>query len=636
MSDAVDVGGVESSFRLNITQFLRSLDQAEREYRDTAKAASGTAAANRDAGKSFEQAGASAAIAGSRLGRFAQNFTSTNALIAGAAGFLGGTLASMALQVGNSVRQAVSEIARLPEQTLTVVNALNETSASLGVSAQDLARWGYVIEATGGTAESLRSALRVLSNAASENSDEFRRLGIDVHDGNGKLKDTSELLREVLAGLQDLDSPTQRLATGSQLLGRGFLEMGTIASMTMDQVDALIRQFDELGGTPSQRLLALATQLDDIRDRNKALTTGLKNDWTETTAPALIGWRGMLNDILELYRSISHQRPPPAPLSGAPGNGRLPGLPPLPAPGTIPTGQVPSISVVGPGQPVPVPDVVLPGSYAWYAMERAQKEAEAARDAEFARRFEADRASRGAASVGPGSFGFREETPTLESPAGPSAAEIEKGLKDLDEKMRTPWENAIASVRQFEDVATAVVSTVSDAAAGLGSVFGVTITEGIRAGGRAFASFARQFLAKIASMIAQAVIFAAVMSFAGFGSFGSLFRGSLGFPAGAGAAAGALGDFPAEVGGTMAADNPLVDQRIRGEGSRIIDLLLQGVGSRLDSRVASAVPSSPAGPASLRPTVKIYEASERTYAEVWDRHYEPRMRERARRATVAT
>lgn len=211
------------------------------------------------------------------------------------------------------------------------------------------------------------------------------------------------------------------------------------------------------------------------------------------------------------------------------------------------------------------------------------------------------------------------------------------------ERLKSPWDKATESAITFGEFSQSVMSSVQGIASGLAETFASTLVGGITSARQSMGQLFSQFMKQIAAMIARAVVLSAIMSVFGFGSFG----GNLGKFFGKGAAPGASGSLTGASGGGLLKpgggffghDDPANDQLARGEGSRIVDLLLSGMSSRAgqmggvgDALSSSGVSSSGVG--SFAPVVEVHEATEMTWVRVTDRHIEPRIRERLDRQTV--
>lgn len=211
-----------------------------------------------------------------------------------------------------------------------------------------------------------------------------------------------------------------------------------------------------------------------------------------------------------------------------------------------------------------------------------------------------------------------ELEPALPMFSEESQREIEEVANEQTEVLQTPFEEATGSAIRFGQVAFETISAVTTLAGGLADTITGAIVGSIQNAGKSFGQFFKQFMIQIATMIARALILAAILSFLpGGGGFGLQ-----------------LGKF---FGKGKPFDEPSNDQILRGEGGRMADLLLQGMGSRMDRTGGGAetrVASSEVERSSFAPVVEVHEATEMTWVRVTDRHIEPRIRERLDRQTV--
>jgi len=181
------------------------------------------------------------------------------------------------------------------------------------------------------------------------------------------------------------------------------------------------------------------------------------------------------------------------------------------------------------------------------------------------------------------------------------------------------FQQATDAALQFGSAATETFSQVDTLATGLADTFATGLVEGFEGAGKSFAELFKGIMKGLIAMIARALILSAIFSAFGLGGgkgFGGLFKGFFG-----------------------SADEPQNDALVRGEGSRVADLILGGINQRLgstatDSQLAGSEVSSSG--MSMQPVIQVHEATPMTWVEVWDRHLEKRSRERSDRQTVRT
>lgn len=107
-----------------------------------------------------------------------------------------------------------------------VGQALGDQARQWRMSAAQMREWQYVAEASGLQVEEMNSALDSLSRSARAATEgdydlayTFRRIGVDVRDGNRELKSTGVLMDEVGQRLAQIERPRLRARIANQLLG---------------------------------------------------------------------------------------------------------------------------------------------------------------------------------------------------------------------------------------------------------------------------------------------------------------------------------------------------------------------------------------------------------------------------------
>ncbi|MGE4191785.1 MAG: hypothetical protein AB7E51_00200 [Pseudodesulfovibrio sp.] len=221
------------------------------------------------------------------MGKFARGVASTTTRVLG--------LASAAQAVGVMLHAALYKIASDSAKLLDLADAT-------GVSVDILEELGFMATVTGSDADKLAASIQNLNKNMAETLlgggagiEAFRRLGINVHDSNRKLRDTVDVLFEVGDRLKDL-SPAQR----SMFLSRLGIDQSLVRMLTED-VSGLRDTYRDMyaaSGVDAQRA---AEQSRAYVEETKTLkaTLGLLS---KSVAMAVIGRMG--EDLAGLRRSI--------------------------------------------------------------------------------------------------------------------------------------------------------------------------------------------------------------------------------------------------------------------------------------------------------------------------------------------
>lgn len=178
----------------------------------------------------------------------------------------------------------LSGIRSFTGELIDTASQLNDTSAQLGISAQDLQRWQFVAKQSGAEAGDLAAGFKFLQKNAVDaaaggkgTSAAFKELGVDVKGANGGVKDTSTLMREVGLSLANVPDPAKRTALALDILGKGGTKLTPIFSEGGEALDSLLKKFDELGGGLSDDAIKLLDEAGDKTDQFNLSILSLKS-----------------------------------------------------------------------------------------------------------------------------------------------------------------------------------------------------------------------------------------------------------------------------------------------------------------------------------------------------------------------
>jgi hypothetical protein len=197
------------------------------------------------------------------------------------AGLVGGLLSAQAAFDGfmNSVNNA---------------DRLDELSARLGISTEQLSEWGYAAKLSGSDLESLTGSIqkfsKTVATAADANSRQaelFASLGISVKDAAGNLRDVEDLLPEVADRFKALDNETTETALAMELFGRSGAELLEFLNRGSDGLSELADEARELGGVIDGETAQAAAAFKDEIDRLRVATNGYFTVVARELLPAL-------------------------------------------------------------------------------------------------------------------------------------------------------------------------------------------------------------------------------------------------------------------------------------------------------------------------------------------------------------
>ncbi len=127
--------------------------------------------------------------------------------------------------------------------------AVKDNARDLGLTTDEYQQWSHVAVAAGGTADEMTQSVRLMTvrmkEAADPTSDmgkQFAALGVKVTDGNGNMRSTNEVLKDVFGALNQLPEGFARNQAQMMIFGKGFSNISDLAGLTREQIQALLDQ----------------------------------------------------------------------------------------------------------------------------------------------------------------------------------------------------------------------------------------------------------------------------------------------------------------------------------------------------------------------------------------------------------
>lgn len=227
----------------------REIIDTEQRLKDLENAASSSNAA-------LASVSATADKVASATGRIASK---TKALSAGAAGILGAS-------IGSAVAAGAS------------ADDINTMSRQSGFSTSDIQMWRYASDRIDVSVDDIvKSAQRMKKNMVSSSTDvseAWQRLGVNVTDSNGDLRNSTDVFYEVVEALSQVENETERDTLAMTLLGKSADSLAGL----IDDGGAALRRYgqeaQEAGLILEKDALDKANAFNDAIDTLKAKSSG--------------------------------------------------------------------------------------------------------------------------------------------------------------------------------------------------------------------------------------------------------------------------------------------------------------------------------------------------------------------------
>lgn len=185
--------------------------------------------------------------------------------------------------IGRAAFDAGRAIFNLAEFSSQYTDKVGLLSAQTGFAAETLIALDFAAQAGGGSIDNLTFGLASFTKRAGDaanlggaSADSFKRLGVEVKDADGNLRDIDDVLRDTLAGISALDTDTQKASASLDLFGtRGGQLVGVLGGSAdaLDQWSAAAR---DMGVVIDEDVLQASQELDAALAGLNASLTGLQ------------------------------------------------------------------------------------------------------------------------------------------------------------------------------------------------------------------------------------------------------------------------------------------------------------------------------------------------------------------------
>jgi hypothetical protein len=192
-----------------------------------------------------------------------------------------------AVAVGRGLASFIDKIRETADE-------LDKTSIQLGLSTEELQGWRFAANLAGVDGAAFSQSLGLLQRNAFEASrgsaqmvDSFRRLGVEVRDSNGQLKDGNTLLEDVADGLANTENESERVALSLSIMGRSGRKLLPLFTQGAEGVRRAREEFEELGGGISQDVIDQSVELTDEMTRFDTAMDGVRSNIALALLPAM-------------------------------------------------------------------------------------------------------------------------------------------------------------------------------------------------------------------------------------------------------------------------------------------------------------------------------------------------------------
>ena len=151
---------------------------------------------------------------------------------------------------------------------------VDKLSQKMNLSRKQFQEWDYITKQSGTSMEALSMGMKTLAVQAEADGAAFEKLGINVRDANGNIKDQGRLFNETITALFKYENTTERLAVASKVFGRGAQELAPILNAGSKEIERLRKRAHELGLVMNDEAVNASVE---FRDRIDDLVGSVRN-----------------------------------------------------------------------------------------------------------------------------------------------------------------------------------------------------------------------------------------------------------------------------------------------------------------------------------------------------------------------
>lgn len=277
-----------------VNQATTQLYKMEDELEATTRELNGEADSADKAGKMTKEAGKDAEKSGAGWKALGDTVAAVGAAMAAAAAAAAAAIA----EAGKALVSFTVDAAGYADDILTM-------SSVTGMSTEKLQELQYAAELVDVSVDTITGSMKKNLNAMTkvQNGNEamteaYKRLGVEVLDANGNLRDDETVYWELINALGQVTDETERDSLAMQVLGKSAQDLNPMIEAGADKMAELAKQAHEAGAVMDEDALDAFGEFDDALNRLDAGASAAKNALGTILLPVLSDLAGDGVDLL--------------------------------------------------------------------------------------------------------------------------------------------------------------------------------------------------------------------------------------------------------------------------------------------------------------------------------------------------
>jgi hypothetical protein len=222
---------------------------------------------------------------------------------------LGTTFAVTGAAITGSIALMVRSASQYADQ-------MNEVHKRTGVAVETLGRLKYVADQTESSFEAVAMGLKFLNknlyDASRGNQNlvaTFSRLGIQVRDASGKIRNADEVLLEASDRFKEMENDAEKTAVAMQLFGKSGETILPILNLGSQEIERLSKEAERLGMVLTEDNIKQFDEFSDALKETKSALTGLYIALSTTILPTLKELIGFTTDVISDFNKWAKENP---------------------------------------------------------------------------------------------------------------------------------------------------------------------------------------------------------------------------------------------------------------------------------------------------------------------------------------
>lgn len=184
------------------------------------------------------------------------------------------------------------------------LDTIDKMSQKLGLSTDAYQEWDYILKLSGADINSMGAGIKTLTNkldaakGGTESAVEaFQKLGFSMEDLEGMSRE--DLFSNVIYAFQGMEDNAERAALANELLGKSGAELGPLFNGTAEDTQALIAQFEEMGGVIGEDAVKDGAAFQDSLTTMQMSIKAASASLFEKLIPAITDLMDKINEFIQ-------------------------------------------------------------------------------------------------------------------------------------------------------------------------------------------------------------------------------------------------------------------------------------------------------------------------------------------------